>query len=114
DPGRAWRMTFGAWTAHVAMLWLVGGGGHLRRLRVMTHEAELPWRKRERMVALAAGPALLGLALLFAQYVNSGWYFWTAAAVVGAVFALAALAFAAVAASRAAVRWFRPPVPHRA
>ena len=92
DAGPAWRAACGLWAGHVAAAWLVGGASALRR-----PQRQLPWRRRDRLQALAAGPvlAVLGLAIPHLMWLGAG--FWSVAAGAGAA-VLAAGVVAAVAA----------------
>ncbi len=96
DGAAAWRVMCGAWTGHVAALWLVGAAVHLRRLRKAA--PQLPWRRRDKVQALAAAPVLAALAL--AAPTQSLWHIWSAAVAAGAV--LLAVGLAAAGASLAA------------
>jgi len=87
----------GLWTGHVALLWLVGAGGHLRRLSRAHPPPQVPWRTRDKLQALAAMALLAGLAALLPHVAGRGWWAWSLAAAAGALMLVAAAVAAAVA-----------------
>ncbi|MBM4017967.1 MAG: DUF2085 domain-containing protein [Planctomycetes bacterium] len=98
DLGPAWRLLCGLWTGHVALAWLWGGANHLLALSRPGPFVDPPWPRGLRAGALAAGPALAAVALMFARYASTGWLLASVAAAAGAAFLALALIRAAVAA----------------
>ena len=112
DGGPVWRAICGAWTGHVAVAWLVGGGVHLWRLR--RFEPPLPWRRRDKLQAAAAAGVLTAAATLAPT--QEGWWLWSGLAAAGAVTAalvLTACAAASVGWLVAVVRAGRTAAPQR-
>lgn len=93
----AWKLTFGLWTGHVAMLWLVGGAFHLRTLSG-ARRIQLPWRLSDKLTGLALPAALLALARLVGPALELGWHFWSAVVICGAAALLAAVVAATLSA----------------
>jgi hypothetical protein len=91
------KLTCGLWTGHVAILWLIGGAGHLWRLSRPAPRAQLPWRTGDKVQAAAAPLVLAGLAQLIPHAMSLGWGFWSAVVVAGALALAAAVAAAAAA-----------------
>ena len=84
DAGPTWRLVCGLWTGHVAILWLVGGAGHLLRLAGREPFEDPPWPRGLRFQALAAGPVLAAVAFVFTQFISTGWLVAVALVVAGA------------------------------
>jgi len=92
DAGLAWRATCGIWTGHVAAAWLLCGASALRRPQRLS-----PWRRRDGLQALAAGPVLAVLALGIPHLMWLGAGFWSVAAGTGAAVLAAGVVAAAAA-----------------
>ncbi len=93
DPGPTWRAACGLWTGHVAMVWLVGGARHLRRVR--RGRSQLPWRAADRVGGLALPAALTALAAGLEWLAQARGSVWAAAGGLGVIALAAALALAA-------------------
>ena len=96
DAGPTWRLVCGLWTGHVAMLWLVGGAGHLLRLAGRKPFEDPPWPRGSPWRPLAAGPVLAIVAFAFTRLVSTGWHAAAGLIVIGAVGLAVALVRAAV------------------
>jgi uncharacterized membrane protein len=83
DLGPRWRFACGLWTGHVVTLWLIGAAGAL--WLAQSGRVELPWRRSDKAAGVLAGPLLAGLAAMFDRLQPLGWWFWSIAAVAGAV-----------------------------
>ena len=83
DYGPVWRLTCGLWSGHVAVFWLISGAVHLWSLSRLKIQAQLPWRKRDKLQGLVFPAALAGFAAVVPALLQVGWYFWTAVAVLG-------------------------------
>jgi len=97
DGPTVWRLTCGLWTGHVAMLWLVGGAGHLWRASSREPTPQVPWRRRDKAQALAMPLLLAGAAFAIPPGMALGAGVWTAAIVAGALGLLASVLAAAAA-----------------
>jgi hypothetical protein len=95
-----WKLTCGLWTGHVAMLWLIGGGGHLWRLSRPSRAGQLPWRKLEKLQGVTAPLLLAALAWVVPSMLPIGGRVWALAAACGAVVLAAASVGAVVALGR--------------
>ena len=111
DAGPTWRLVCGLWTSHVAMLWLVGGAGHLLRLAGREPFEDPPWPRGLRVQALAAGPVLAMLAVAFTQFLSTGWPVAAALVVAGAMFLALALVRAIIGVAWWAVSSVLPHAP---
>jgi len=106
DAGPTWRLVCGLWTGHVAMLWLVGGAGHLLRLAGRKPFEDPPWPRGSPWRPLAAGPVLAAVGFVFTQFISTGWPVAAAILVAGAVFLTLALLRAIIAVAWWAVSSF--------
>lgn len=84
DYGPAWRLTCGLWTGQVIVLWWVGAGARLRVLRGGP-SPQRPWRRADKIGAMALAGAMPLLAGAFGRLARLGWTFWTAVTVLGAL-----------------------------
>jgi hypothetical protein len=104
DAGPRWRLACGLWTGHVALLWLTSAGAHLWRAGRANVRADDPWRRGDRLAALAALPALACLAIGFDRLTFLGRDFWSTAAALGAACLAGGLVLAAAGVARWLVR----------
>ena len=95
--GPTWKIACGLWTGHVLVVWMVGGAGHLRRLSRRGPAPQRPWRRRDKLQALAAPPLLALLAVAIPRAMSLGHAFWSALIVLGAAAFLTALTAAGIA-----------------
>jgi hypothetical protein len=105
------KLTCGLWTGHVALLWLIGGSGHLLRLAHADRPSQRPWRPWDKVQALAAAAAITALGQLIPQAMWLGWRAWTALAALGALVLAAGAAVGALSLGvwlAASVRRLRP------
>ena len=103
DPGPMWRLLCGLYTGHVILLWLVVGSTHLWFRFRSPARIPVPWRRRDRIAALALPIMLTLLAAIFPALQRLGWYTWAVVTLIGAAALLAAVSFTAVAVSSALV-----------
>lgn len=71
DPGPVWRVACGLWTGWTAAIWLIGGAS---QLGLQGKTSPLPWRSRDRLGALVAGPLLALMASLLATLPALGYW----------------------------------------
>lgn len=93
DAGPRWRFACGLWTGHVAIVWLLSAAAALRVPPTAARTTERDTTAQSIGVAVALGL----LALAWTRVSAFGWWFWTAAAVAGALAVLAAMGVAAAA-----------------
>jgi len=102
EGGARWRMLCGSWTGHVVMLWLIGGGVHLRTLA--RGRDQVPWRARDKMQGIAVPILLLIFAMSFESLAGLGWFTWASLAGAGAVVLGVVCAFSAISVPRFALQ----------
>ena len=84
DSGPTWRLVCGLWTGHVAVVWLVTGGQHLRLLAQPVTGRQLRWRRRDKLASIAAVVAIWPAGALWPATVGLRWHLWAGVIVVGA------------------------------
>ncbi len=83
--GIHWRVVCGAWTGHVAVLWLVCGARQLWCLYKGGAGGKLVWQTPQKVQSAAAFVIITIAAFLTDSLMWLGWTFWSGVAILGVV-----------------------------